>query len=336
VIAVSMGDPAGIGPEVIVKAVTTPAVARRLRPLIVGDLGVLRETARRLRAPLQFGAAGKYDARGTIPVREVSALNARERVPGRPTTAGAEAAHQAIVTAVRMMQASEAAALVTAPISKANIVAAGHRDFAGHTELLAEMTGAPQVRMMMAGPRLRVVLVTTHVALRRVASVLTSRAVAETIAVTDRALRRQFGIAHPRIAVCGVNPHAGEGGLFGREDLTVIAPAVRSQRRRAVGAAGPLPADTVFAHAAHGTYDAVICMYHDQGLAPFKLLHFKDGVNVTLGLPFVRTSPDHGTAFDIAGKGTADPSSMIAALELAARLATTRTESAPLRARAAG
>lgn len=321
-IAISLGDPAGIGAEVALKALTAPALRRRITPLLFGDLAVVRDTARRLRLDAE-----------DFPLVEVgAALSARERVPGRPTTAGGEAAYQAIIAAVRAVQRGEAAALVTAPINKANIVAAGHAHFAGHTELLAELSGAAQVRMMMAGLRLRVVLVTTHVALRRVPGLLTRQLIGDTIAMTHQALRERFGIARPRIAVCGLNPHAGESGLFGREDGAVIAPAVRAARRRGVIALGPLPADSVFAHAAGGTYDGVVCMYHDQGLAPFKLLHFKDGVNVTLGLPFVRTSPDHGTAFDIAGTGKADPSSMIAAIELASRMARGAARAERLRA----
>jgi 4-hydroxythreonine-4-phosphate dehydrogenase len=183
--------------------------------------------------------------------------------------------------------------------------------------------------MMMAGPRLRVVLVTIHLALADVPRRLTRDGVQQTIEITARALRQQFGIRAPRIAVCGLNPHAGEHGLFGDEEDRIIAPAVRAAHRHAK-VVGPLAADSVFAHAVEGRYDAVVCMYHDQGLAPFKLLHFADGVNVTLGLPFVRTSPDHGTAFDIAGTGKADPRSMIAALLLAAQTARPRLARAGL------
>ncbi len=336
-IAISMGEPAGIGPEVTLKALTAAPLRHRVDPLLLGDVEVLRDAAERLDLPLRFCADGEAAGRGAVAVRAVSSLQARERVPGRPCRAGGEAAFQAIVAGTRAVQRGEAAALVTAPISKANIAAAGH-DFPGHTELLTELSGARRVRMMMAGPRLRVVLATTHVALRRVPSLLDAELVGDTIAVTARALTDLFGIARPRLAVCGLNPHAGEGGLFGREETAVIAPAVRAARRRGIRAEGPLPADSVFAHAAAGGYDAVVCMYHDQGLAPFKLLHFEDGVNVTLGLPFVRTSPDHGTAYDIAGKGTANPASMIAAIALAAELAARRAAASrkPQRPRRAG
>jgi 4-hydroxythreonine-4-phosphate dehydrogenase len=321
-LAVSMGDPAGIGPEIVLKAIVHPSLRRRVVPLLCGDLGVFRDTARRLDLDLELAAPipTRPLERGWVPVLECSSLSSRDRMPGRSSRAGGEAAYQAILAAVGLIRSGAAAGLVTAPISKANLDAAGHH-YAGHTELLAHLSGATRVRMMMAGPRLRVVLATTHVALRRVPTLLTSVMVGNTISVTHTALRDRFGIPRPRLAVCGLNPHAGEGGLFGREDRDVIAPAVRAARRRGIEAVGPLAADSVFAHAAAGRYDAVVCMYHDQGLAPFKLLHFKEGVNVTLGLPFVRTSPDHGTAYDIAGRGTADATSMVAAIELAARLA---------------
>ena len=320
-IAISLGDPAGIGTEVTLKALQHPRLRRRVAPVLFGDLTVARETVDRLRLKMRFlPATAVDDPHGAIPLVEVATLPAGARRPGRPSRAGGEAAFQAIVAAVRSVQGGHTAAVVTAPISKANIVAAGH-EFAGHTELLTELSKAPCVRMMMAGPRLRVVLVTTHVALRKVPSLLTPGRIGDTITLTQQTLRTRFGIRRPRIAVCGLNPHAGEAGLFGQEDERVIRPAVQQARRRGVQAIGPLPADSVFAHAVDGRYDAVVCMYHDQGLAPFKLLHFRDGVNVTLGLPFVRTSPDHGTAYDIAGRGVADPSSMIAAIELAMKLA---------------
>lgn len=325
ILAITMGDPAGIGPEVTLRAITTGGLRRTVTPVLFGDLEVYRATARRLGMDLSFAPVppGERPPRGAVAVRETSALAARHRRPGHASRAGGHAAYTAIVTAVRAVQAGEAAALVTAPISKENLVAAGHR-FPGHTELLARMGRARRVRMMMVGPRLRVVLATTHVALRRVPALLTPRRVLDTIVSAHAALAGDFGIARPRLAVCGLNPHAGEGGLFGREDDGVIRPAVRAAARRGIRAAGPLPADSVFAQAIGGAYDAVVGMYHDQVLGPFKLLHFADGVNVTLGLPFVRTSPDHGTAYEIAGRGRADARSMVAAVRLAAALAARR------------
>ena len=216
-IAISLGDPAGIGAEVTLKALRHPRVRRRISPVLFGDLAVAHETVQRLGLPLAITTADARGARGAIPLVAISALPAAARIPGRPSRAGGESAYQAIIAAVRAVQRGEAVALVTAPINKANIVAAGHH-FSGHTELLTELSGASHVRMMMAGPRLRVVLVTTHVALRRVASLLTPELVSRTIAVTQHALRERFGITRPQIAVCGLNPHAGENGLFGRED----------------------------------------------------------------------------------------------------------------------
>ncbi len=255
-----------------------------------------------------------------MPVEVTSTLHPPARRPRVATPEGGDAAYRAILAAVELVRAGVADAIVTAPISKANLNAAGH-DVPGHTELLADLSRARRVRMMMAAPDLRVVLATTHVSIRALPDLLTRRVVLDTILTAHEAMQRQFGVRRPRLAICGLNPHAGEGGLFGHEDERVIRPAVADARRRRIDAIGPLPADTVFAHAIGGAYDAVVCMYHDQGLAPFKLVHFADGVNVTLGLPFVRTSPDHGTAFDIAGKGVAYPSSMISAIRLAAQLA---------------
>ncbi len=332
-LAISMGDPAGIGPEVTLKALVGRQRLRAIEPLLVGDLAVWRATARRLGLPLAFGAWPDDAPRGCLPVVATSHLSPAQCRPGRPqgrTAARAcgEAAYQAILGAARLVQGGGADAMVTAPISKAHVVAAGH-DFPGHTELLARLAGNVPVRMMMAGPRLRVVLATTHVALAAVPRRLTRDVVLDTIRITITGLRDCFGLPRPRVAVTGLNPHAGEDGLFGDEERRLIAPAVRAARRRGLHVEGPFAADGLFAQAAGGAYDAVVCMYHDQGLGPFKLLHFADGVNITLGLPFVRTSPDHGTAFDIAGTGRADPSSMIAALALAAAAARHRLARRP-------
>jgi 4-hydroxythreonine-4-phosphate dehydrogenase len=323
-LAVTMGDPAGIGPEVVLKAITMRGVASVIDPLLVGDLGVFRDTARRLGLRTRWReGVGAHLADG-IAVMATSELAAHHRNVGRPRTASGRtacgaAAYAAIVEAVHLVQTGQATAVVTAPISKAHLAAAGH-DYPGHTELLAHLAGGVPVRMMMAGGRLRVVLVTTHLALAQVPRQLTRDGVLQTIVLTAQALRQWFRIAAPRIGVAGLNPHAGEGGLFGDEEARVIAPAVRAARRRGIDVYGPAAADSLFPQAAGGRWDALVCMYHDQGLGPFKLLHFADGVNVTLGLPFVRTSPDHGTAFDIAGSGQADPRSMMAALHLAAHL----------------
>jgi 4-hydroxythreonine-4-phosphate dehydrogenase len=321
-LAITMGDAGGIGPEVVLKAISTRTLSAAIEPVLVGDRAVWEETARNLGLNRRFSETPRS---GSITVAITSELEPRHRLPGPARNAASaaargEAAYKAILEGVRMVQAGEAAALVTAPINKAHLNAAGH-DFPGHTELLAKLAGDVPVRMMMVGGQLRVVLVTTHVAIAQLPQRLNRENVLQTIVLTGQALRRQFGITTPRLAVCGLNPHAGESGLFGDEEARVIAPAVRAACRRGLHALGPLPADGVFAQAGNdGSYDAVVCMYHDQGLAAFKFVHFADGVNFTAGLPFVRTSPDHGTAFDVAGSGQADARSMAAALRLAAQL----------------
>ncbi len=318
-----MGDPGGIGPEVVLKAMAMPEVRRVATPILVGDRAVWEETGRRLGMSLRLAEQARP---GCTQLAVTSELKPAERAPGAVkraphAAARGEAAYRAILEGVRMVQTGAADALVTAPICKAHLVAAGH-DYPGHTELLAHLSGDIPVRMMMVGGPLRVVLVTIHMALAEVSRHLRRDLIAETIRLTGQSLRHQFGISAPRIAVAGLNPHAGEGGLFGKEEGRIILPAVRAARSRGLDVLGPLAADGIFGHAANGArYDAIVCMYHDQGLAPFKFAHFADGVNFTVGLPFIRTSPDHGTAFDIAGRGEADARSMVAALQLAASLA---------------
>jgi len=321
-VAISMGDPTGIGPEVTLAALLRRGLLRTLTPILVGDPAVYAAAAAQLGLRVRFAewAPPAPLPRGALPVRVVARLAARARRPGRPSIAGGRAAHAAILEAVRLVSSGCADALVTAPICKANLVAAG-LPASGHTELLAELCGGVPVRMMMVGTRLRVVLVTTHLALKAVPAALTTALVLDTLTIAAGALRQHFGLVRPRLGVAGLNPHAGEQGLFGDEEIRVITPAVRAARRRGIDARGPLAADSLFPLALQGEFDAVVCMFHDQGLAPFKLLHFADGVNVTLGLPFVRTSPDHGTAHDIAGRGRADARSMAAALRMAAGLA---------------
>jgi 4-hydroxythreonine-4-phosphate dehydrogenase len=321
-VAISMGDPTGIGPEVTLAALQRRGLRRSLRPILVGDVGTFTDTAHRLGLRLEIvpWEPGQPLPAGGVAIRRVAELPARQRRPGRPTLAGGRAAHAAIVEALRLVRSGAADALTTAPICKANLIAAGI-EVSGHTELLAALCGNVPVRMMMVGDVLRVALVTTHLALRDVPDAFDAAAVLETIRIADRALRDRFRLRRPRIGVAGLNPHAGEQGVFGDEDARRIAPAVRRARRLGIDARGPLAADSLFPLARTGHFDAAVCMYHDQGLAPFKLLHFADGVNFTAGLPVVRTSPDHGTAHDIAGSGRADASSMTAALRMAAQLA---------------
>lgn len=324
-IGVSMGDPAGIGPEVVLKAALPGRSLCRL--VVLGDVATLAEAAQRLTLPLTIAAwqiGDPYPTSATVlPVVEVSHLSFQDRRPGQPTAAGGEASFRYVEAGIRLTLANALQGLVTAPISKAMWHAAGHV-YPGHTELLADLTHTPEVRMMLVGSRLRVILVTTHLALAKVPAALTSDRIAQTIAMTAEHLTRFHGLSRPRLAVAGLNPHAGENGAFGDEESRIIAPAVRRAGEAGLDVAGPFPADSVFIRAVRGEFDGVICLYHDQGLIPLKLLSWEDGVNVTIGLPIVRTSPDHGTAFDIAGQGTADPRSMQAAIALAVEMSRQR------------
>ncbi|AKU92927.1 4-hydroxythreonine-4-phosphate dehydrogenase PdxA [Vulgatibacter incomptus] len=318
-VAISMGDPSGIGAEVLAAALAARGMKRALRPVVFGDDGVFARACKLMGVAdtlprVELGEA--IPAAGGL-VR-VSRLAAADRKPGKPSHAGALAQAAYLEAAIIAVQTGAADALCTAPIRKAALHAAG-LDFPGHTELLAARFGVPRVVMMLAGPVLRVVVATTHVALADVPARLTPEGIAENLVITHRALREQFGIKRPKIAVCGLNPHAGEGGLFGDEEARIIAPGIALAAKAGVKAEGPYPADGLFPRAARGGWDAVLAMYHDQGLIPLKTVHRETAVNVTLGLPIVRTSPDHGVAFDIAGKGVADRTSMIEALRLAAR-----------------
>jgi 4-hydroxythreonine-4-phosphate dehydrogenase len=317
-----MGDPAGIGPEIMLKALVKKP--RKCRVVILGDLGVLWDTIQRIGLQLKLAAwepTLPYPrVARTFPVIELSSLAAEHRKPGHPTAMGGETSYRYVETAVRLAQEKILQGIVTAPISKAMWHAAG-REYPGHTELLAALTQTPEVRMMLVGSRLRVILVTTHLALAQVPAALSSEKILKTIQMTAEHLTRFHGLAQPRLAVAGLNPHAGEAGAFGDEEERIIAPAVRQAEQLGLATVGPFPADTVFVRATRGEFDGVICLYHDQGLIPLKLLSWEDGVNTTIGLPIVRTSPDHGTAFDIAGQGKADPRSMRAALKLAIHMA---------------
>lgn len=326
VLAVTMGDPAGVGPEVVVKAASVPDVYEETRMVVFGDVGVLARAARETAPSVRVEkcstvqeALGHLDSQRCLPVIEVGQLNDPNFDWGKPVEASDRLQAEYIHAAFRAVDSGEAAALVTAPVNKMAINRAGV-DFPGHTELLADLTnGGPPV-MMLAGPTLKVVPLTTHVALRDVSSLLTVERILHGVRVTHDAFRRHFNRERPRIAIAGLNPHAGDGGLFGDEEARVIEPAVRAARDEGIEVVGPLPGDSVFNRAVAGEFDVVIGMYHDQALVPLKLLDFDHAVNVTLGLPMVRTSVDHGTAYDIAGRGVASASSMIAALRLAARM----------------
>jgi 4-hydroxythreonine-4-phosphate dehydrogenase len=319
-VAISLGDPTGIGPEIVVRAL---AARPDLNVRVFGDRAILAAAAARMGLP-----APPLDRVQEVPVAEVSVM-----VPGHPDLASARAQLAYLKAAVDAALAGEVAALCTAPISKEWIARAGF-EFPGHTEYLAARVGTADFAMMLAGPRLRVVLATRHIALRDVPQELTIAEIVRAAVLAARALVADFGIGCARVAVAGLNPHAGESGRFGDEEDRLVVPAIRAARgvleRECVPAVvtGPHPPDAVFRQAALGEFDAVVALYHDQGLIPVKLLHFDDAANITLGLPFPRTSPDHGTAYGLAGTGRANPSSFLAALDLAARLAARR----PLRA----
>ncbi|PDT17561.1 4-hydroxythreonine-4-phosphate dehydrogenase PdxA [Rhizobium sp. J15] len=326
-LALTQGDPAGIGPDI-----TLMAWLRRrelgLPPFfLIGDPSVLALRARQLNLAVSIResdtaseAAGMFaDA---LPVRTVPA--GIEVVAGEPHEATAKGTIAAIEKAVSLVIDGEALGVVTNPISKSVLYEAGFR-FPGHTEFLADLatkaTGRPVTPvMMLSGPKLKAIPVTIHIPVRDVPQALTSELIMETCRIAHEDLRQRFGIEAPRLAVAGLNPHAGEGGAMGKEDETIIRPAIERLRDEGIDAIGPLPADTMFHDEARARYDVAVCMYHDQALIPAKTLGFDDSVNVTLGLPFVRTSPDHGTAFGIAGKGLAREQSLVAALKLAAQL----------------
>jgi 4-hydroxythreonine-4-phosphate dehydrogenase len=318
-IAITMGDPSGIGPEVTAAALASRRVREALIPVVFGDDRAFQMACRARKVPdrlerVRFGE----QARGPSLVC-VTALSASDSRPGRPTTAGASAQLAYLEAALQALPDPFLSGLCTAPISKAQVAGLGV-PFSGHTELLAERFGA-RVVMMLVGPRLRVAVHTTHLPLSQVPKRISTKGIVADLTIIDRGLKAGFGIRRPRLAVCGLNPHAGDGGLFGDEEERIIAPAIAAARAARINASGPHPADGLFPRAAAGEYDAVLAMYHDQGLVALKLLHFDEGVNVTLGLPKPRTSPDHGVAYDLAGKGIARSRSMEEALLLAARMA---------------
>lgn len=312
----TMGDAAGIGPEIIVKAFAhgLPAPA-----IVFGDAGALRRAARMLGMACHIreiaSPAQAACTPGQIDVIQAGAALPADLPPGRPTAVAGQGAYDYLCRAIDAAQAGQIRAIVTAPLSKHSMHLAGI-DQPGHTEILAERSGTEHYAMMLANDELRVLLVTIHIALAEVPARITAQAEMQAIRLADQACRR-MGVAQPRVAVAGLNPHAGEDGKFGREDIDIIAPAVAAARALGIDASGPWPGDTIFMRARRGEFDIVVAQYHDQGLIPVKYLGIDHGVNVTVGLPFVRTSVDHGTAFDIAGQGLADARSLQAAFDLA-------------------
>jgi 4-hydroxythreonine-4-phosphate dehydrogenase len=364
-IALTMGDPCGVGPEIIVKALRSPELAGICTPFVIGDRPALERAlavcgsplnVRQITAPEEAPSA----PRDTIPLLALSQLPESDIRYGRPTAASGEAVYRYICSAARFCLEGRAAAMATAPISKEAMNRAGH-DYPGHTELLAELCGSDDFVMMLAGDVLRVSLVTIHEALADIPRLITFEQVLKTIRITAAGVARLTGTTDPRLAVLALNPHCGEGGMFGGEEREIIAPAIQAARAEGIDAVGPLPADTLFhfilknhaesnlAAEAGGEegatqvyepihreapddsnelvrsksaplYDGVVAMYHDQGLIPLKMLHFDDGVNITLGLPIIRTSVDHGTAYDLAGTGRASEKSMLAAIRMAVQM----------------
>ncbi|MCX7822362.1 MAG: 4-hydroxythreonine-4-phosphate dehydrogenase PdxA [Syntrophobacterales bacterium] len=325
VIAITMGDPCGIGPEIICKALIDQSFTGVVKVIIVGENRALENVVNQLRLSISFQPVNDIkDAfkggKDFFPVINPFPLGDRDITPTMPTSYTARATIKYIEEAVQMALDGVVDAICTAPINKTILSAHGF-PFPGHTEFIKYLTGSDKAVMMLAGDQLRVSLVTIHEPIRRISELITIEKICETIEVTASSLETYFALPHPRVAVCGLNPHAGESGLFGDEEEKIISPAIKTflpHRRWHIS--GPHPPDTVFYRAARGIFDAVVAMYHDQGLIPLKLLHFDDAVNVTLGLPIIRTSVDHGTAYDIAGKGIASPGSLKAAIRLAAQM----------------
>ena len=327
-IGITMGDPSGIGPEIIIKAFTNTDLYNFCIPVVIGDRKILNHVANKiLKKEININTLKKpkdaISSKDTINLISISSLKYYK--PGIADIEGGRAMVSYIEHAVSMALKKELDAIVTCPINKSLMHASGF-SYDGHTPFIAHLTGTKDYVMMLAGKHLKVTLVTIHVAINKVPSLITKERVLKTIYITADALINDFKIKSPRVAVAGLNPHAGEGGLFGNEE-EVISEAIKdAEKRLKINIYGPLPPDTVYYRASKGEFDVVVSMYHDQGLIPLKLLHFSDAVNITLGLPIVRTSVDHGTAYDIAGKGIADESSLVSAIKMAAFIANNRKE----------
>ncbi len=319
-IAITMGDPSGIGPEVIVKALTTPLDV--CRTVVIGDAAWLQQHATQWAPqlsirPIKDPSEARYEP-GVLEVLDLHNVPENLHI-GRATSEGGKAAVEYIRKAVDLATEQKVHAITTAPINKEAIHLAGFK-YPGHTEMLADFTGTPEVALMLAGGSLRVVLTTTHVALSEVRNLLTRDRILKTIRLTHQWLT-QVGIESPSIAVTGLNPHSGDGGIFGNEETETISPAIEAAQKENIKVSGPFSADALFGRIHEASYDAVITMYHDQGMIPIKMASMDRAVNITLGLPIIRTSVDHGTAFDIAGQGIAKPNSLLEALKVAATLA---------------
>lgn len=321
IIGITLGDPLGIGPEILIKALNTPDLYKICKPLVIGDKTIIDQAIALTGCSFKINQIltpdkGEY-LPGVMDMISISQLDMDCSALGAPTLETGKAMETFITCGIDLALSRQIHGLVTCPITKTAMKLAGSK-FHGHTELLAHRTRADHFAMMMAGDRLKVVLVTIHIPLCQVPGQLNHDTIVQTISLTHDGLKERFNIKNPRIGVAGLNPHAGEDRLFGNEEQDIIIPAIQTAQKSGMDVAGPLPPDTIFYQAVNKKFDAVVCMYHDQGLIPFKLVHFKDGVNTTLGLPIIRTSVDHGTAYDIAWKGIADPTSLVQAVKMAA------------------
>jgi 4-hydroxythreonine-4-phosphate dehydrogenase len=326
-LAITLGDPAGIGPEIVLKALAHGDLFARCRPLVVGDRRMLSRAAPWVNQPepdfelVTDPRAGVYQE-GTVPILDLADADPSDVPVGVESAAGGTAAVEAVFRACDLSMAGQTDAIVTAPLNKAAMHMAGFK-YPGHTELLAERSGAGKVTMLLTGPNLRIVHVSMHVGLVEAINRVTRERVLETIRLAQEACTA-LGIERPRIAIAGLNPHASEGGLFGNQEAEQIVPAIADARAEGLDVSDPQPPDTVFLRATNGAYDIVVAMYHDQGHIPMKLLAFDSGVNVSIGLPIIRTSVDHGTAFDIAGTGVAREESLLAAIDVAIQMVAAR------------
>lgn len=318
-LGITMGDPTGAGPEIIVKALSSDEIRGLCRTVVIGDAAVMRAAVDIVKVPTKIRIIKKVSeaqsSSGVVDMIDLANVNLERLVRGRLSAMGGAAAYAYVQTATQLALASEIQAMVTAPINKEALNQAGYH-YSGHTEILAHLCGVTDPVMMLVGGSLRIAHVTTHVSLRQALELVTKERILHVLEVSNESVKR-MGIAEPRIAVAGLNPHAGEGGLFGSEEQTQILPAIEQARASGLKVTGPLPPDTVFLRTLRGQYDVAIAMYHDQGHIPLKMAGFEEGVNVTLGLPIIRTSVDHGTVFGKAGKGTANPRSLIEAIKLA-------------------
>ncbi|HMK74723.1 MAG TPA: 4-hydroxythreonine-4-phosphate dehydrogenase PdxA [Thermodesulfobacteriota bacterium] len=327
IVGITMGDPTGIGPEIIVKALSMEEPFHACRLIVFGDLEVLSRAIRIQNLSATIEVIERIPEDGYLPGKiflfPVSRLDITTIPFGKPDRACGEAMVKYIEEAVKWVTKGALDAITTCPINKHAMNAAGY-SFPGHTELLAHLSGSSPVTMMFLGSKWKIVLVTTHLPLNDVSAAITASRILSTLRLTDEGMKKYFGISHPKMAVLGLNPHCGEEGLLGEEEKKEVVPAITEARSLGMNVEGPFPADSFFNLSGRSTFDAVISMYHDQGLIPIKMIDFKGAVNFTLGLPFIRTSVDHGTAYDLAGKGLADPSNLVKAILTAANLSELR------------